>query len=211
MPSKKQKAKANKAAMEAASKNITLAGGMVVPQRPTGRDRTQTNRPKDAADTALNARMRQMGTTDKAQARSHLAGDEVGRCIWHHTGKLDVQDNLWGVWQAVCSARLTYRMRILGTTGQPQGAAIAMIPEPMQTDQSFAVDIRTAEERDIAAKRGDEYWASLIAALPTPQHKRSLMPAMDAVEGAMWRDAAPTKRGLTAVQALVLLAKMHER
>jgi hypothetical protein len=199
MPKKKQKAK-----------KITLAGGQAIEQRPNGRDRTQTHQPKDAADVVLKARMRRMGWPDKSAARSHLAGDEMGLCIWHDIPSPDEQGRLWAAWQAVCSARLTYRMRILGTTGQPQGAAIAIIPEAMQTDQSHSVDIRTAEERDIAAKRGDAYWAGLIAALPAPQYKRALMPAMDETEGALWRDAAPTKRGLTAVQALVLLAKMHE-
>ena len=156
----------------------------------------------------LRARMRRMAKPDKSAARAQLAGTDMGLCIMHSR---EDQSRLWAAWQAVCSARLTYRMRILGTTGQPQGAALAMIPEPMQTDQSHSVDLRTAEERDIAAKRGDEYWASLIAALPAPQYKRALMPAMDETEGALWRDKAPTKRGLTAVQALVLLAAMHEK
>jgi hypothetical protein len=190
-------------------KKITLAGGQAIEQRPNGRDRTQTHQPKDAADVVLNARMRRMAKPDKSAARSQLAGTDMGLCIVHIMPS--DQSRLWAAWQAVCSARLTYRMRILGTTGQPQGAALAMIPEAMQTDQSHSVDIRTAEERDMAAKRGDEYWASLIAALPTPQHKRALMPAMDEAAEVLWRDAAPTKRGITAVASLVLLAAMHER
>lgn len=200
MPKKKHKAK-----------KISLPGGKAIEQRPSGRDRSHTNKPAEPADrVALEARMKRMNWPDKTSARSHLAGDDMGLCIWHQHSALDVQDKLWDVWQGMCSARLTYRMRILGTTGQPQGAAIAMVPEPMQTDQAHTIDIRTAEERDIAAKRRREYWASLINALPAPQYKWALMPAMDAVEGALWRDAAPTKRGMTAVQALVLLAEMHE-
>jgi hypothetical protein len=166
---------------------------------------------EDPRKTALQARCRDLGKPDTSEARDAanepMLGTEAGRCIV----ALQPQDRaaLWDIWQAVCAARNCYRTRILGQTGQPKGASIAFVPDKLETDQSMSVDLRTAEERDMAAKRGDLYWAGLIAKLPTPNHRWSLQPALDETEGALWRDAAPTSRGRLAVAALVLIMGMH--
>lgn len=192
---------------------ISLANGETAANPARGTDRRGTNAPEDAASVALQARARIFGgkVTQEAQSacKAALAGCDMGRCLLSLHPLAADHLPLWDVWQAMGAAQANYRARILGTSGQPQGAAIAMIPEPMQTDTGHTVDIRTAEERDAAAKAAQAYWARMLAALPSPQHRWALRPAMDAVEGALWRDCAPTARGRVAVQALVLLAGMH--
>lgn len=185
------------------------------PKRPRNADGTLAAKPQeDPRKVALTARARIVGVTlatpeARRDVSAPMLGTDIGRCINHLHADRDVQASLWDVWQAVCSARLTYRRRILGQTGTPKGMTMAMVPEPMETDPSAFVDIRTAEERDIAAKRGDAYWAGLIDRLPLPQHKWALRPALDDVEAALWRDAKPTERGVMAVCALVLLSAAH--
>ena len=168
---------------------------------------------EDARTVALDARRRIMGKPDTDAARiaanSPMLGTDAGRCIAAMHPQADVQAKLWDIWQAVCAARNTYRTRILGMTGQPKGASIGFIPDKLETDPSMTVDLRTAEERDQAAKRGDLYWASLIAKLPTANHKWALQPALDETEGALWRDAQPTSKGRLAVAALVMIMGMH--
>jgi hypothetical protein len=134
----------------------------------------------------------------------------VGLCLLSIHPASAAHGPLWEVWGAITSARANYRIRILGTSGNPQGAAIAMVPEPMQTDQSHSVDIRTAEERDISARRAMAYWDGLLSKLPAPQLKWALRAALDEGAGALWRDGKPTARGQTAVQALEMLNVMRE-
>lgn len=187
---------------------ITLAGGDEATARPTGRDRRHTNQPQeDARAVALTARKRITGKGDK-DALDAICGTDMGLCIdFLLTG--DARANLIGAWEAISAARRNYRARIIGKTGEPQGAAIAMIPERVETDQGYRVDIRTSDERDRAAKAAWASWQSRIDALPTPLHKWALHGALDGFmgTGVLWRDARPTSKGEIAVASLRIVAQ----
>jgi len=193
-------------------RGISLPGGEVAPNPLRGGDRRNTQDPPEPANTvALDARRRHSPMKDANDATSPLYGCDMGRCIIALHPRAADHMPLWDVWQSLNASRANYHARILSCTGNPQGAAIAMIPEAMQADTGHTVDLRTAEEKDASAKRAHAYWRSLMAKLPTPQHRWALMPAQDADEGALWRDRAPTAWGVAAVASLVLLARMHTR
>ncbi len=182
---------------------ISLPGGESAPQRPKGRDRRHTNQPEDAMKTATEARQRVSGITDAKEARQPLCGTPMGLCIHALTTGQDRAD-LANAWAALSAAHRNYRLLIIGQTGDPQGAAIPMLPEPMETDQSLRVDLRTHEQRIEAAKRAWQDWRRKIDALPVPSLRWAISGALDGFmgEGSLWRDKQPTTTGRVAVQAL---------
>ena len=185
---------------------ITLPGGEAIPQRPAGRDRRHTNQPEDAMQTVTLARQRRTGITDPQDARQPICGTDMGLCI-RHIAKGEDRATLSDAWATLSAAHRNYRLLIIGQTGDPQGAAIPMLPEPMETDQSLRVDLRTHEQRVEAARRAWHLWWAKIKALPTPNHRWAISGALDGFigDGALWRDRAPTTTGSVAVQALRLM------
>ena len=187
-------------------KRITLAGGITMAQRATGRDRTQTNKPEDARKTALDARCKQSGhdvTPEQVRASaSPLRGCAVGLCIEAIAGATD-HARLWQTWCDVVNALEAWRMRNTGQTGHPKCATIAMMPDDMQTDPSATVDLRTPDERDAAAKRRADEWERIIRTLP-PQLSGALRGARYGFlsDAAIWRDGEPTEQGRRVVMAL---------
>ena len=202
MTSKAQRKRAKRA------RKITLPGGEEIPQRPTGRDRRHTNQPEDARRVASEARKRVSGIPDAKEAIQPLCGHPMGLCIRALTTGQERAD-LAQAWEAISAAHRTYRMLIIGQTGDPQGAAIQMLPEPMQTDQSLRVDLRTAEQREEAARRAWFDWWDKIKALPVPNLRWAISGALDGFLGdeRLWRDQAPTTTGRVAVQALRMMVK----
>jgi len=132
----------------------------------------------------------------------------MGRCILALTPppdeKQDERRQIADTWASMSTALRNYRTRIIGLTGDPQGAAIAMVPDKMETDQSYRVDLRTADERDRAAKAVWQAWETRIKALPAPQMIWALRGALYGFMGdaVLWRDGAPTTHGVAAVAAL---------
>jgi len=193
---------------------ISLPGGSSVAQRSTGRDRSQTNQPEDPRQVALQARCRVSGqplTPEALRASTApLRGCAVGLCIEHLHPSHDDQARLWGVWQEMGIARRAWRMRNIGQSGDPQAAAIAMLPEPMETDTGMRVDVRSAAERDRDAKRAADRWEAAIAALPWPWLKWSIRHALDGFPVECWRDAAPTPCGRNVVRALEIIAEARD-
>lgn len=182
---------------------ITLPGGDAIPQRATGRDRRHTNQAEDATATAANARQRHTGIKDAQDALQPICGTDLGLCI-RATTTGDERKALENTWAAISASHRNYRLLFVGNTGNPQGAAIAMVPEPMQADQSLRVDIRSHDERVSAAKASWQGWEGKIAALPTPLHKWALRGALNGFlgEATLWKDQAPTDKGRAAVDAL---------
>ena len=192
-----------KAARRRKSK-ISLANGDTANSRPTGRDRRHTNQPaEDARTVALAARVRVHGIAADA-ATSPLCTDAVDRCIM---ALAKDQAAVAQTWRAIITAQHNFRTRILGQTGYPKGAAIAMVPDRMEADTGHTIDIRTADEKDAAAKRAWALWESAIKALPVPQYiwaiRNALNGGMDGEGGDVWRDGQPTARGRVLVDALV--------
>ena len=185
---------------------ITLANGDTA-TAPIGQG--QRKPPEDARKTALHGRVRVFGIDGAdavKRAANPLCGSGVGMCI---IALAKDQAATADTWHRLCAAQHNYRTRILGLSGTPQGSAIAMLPEPMQTDTGHSIDIRSADEKNDGAKRA---WAAVeaaINALPVPQWKWAIHNAMngwiDGMGGDVWRDGCPTARGRVLVQALVAL------
>lgn len=189
----------SKATRRARKRNrISLPGGgeSIAPR--TQGQRAPAENPRA---TVIAARLR-LADISEDDALLPLSGDDMGRCIMHAERGHDTRLRLWGVWQAMCAAQANYRTRILGQSGNPQGSAITMTPDPMQTDTSLVVDIRTADERDRAAKVAHTNWTRRINALPINKRWCIREALIGFSRASLWRDKAPTSTGLVAVDAL---------
>lgn len=184
---------------------ITLPGGQTIPQ-------VQTNDPKrgravDPLQTALKTRLRIAGIQDTPEARKRAVapdfGHDVGLCIRAIlTGEEAAK--AWDTFSHISASHRNYQLLYIGQTGNPKCAAIAMIPDPMETDPSLRVDLRTHDEKVSAAKASWAAWERRIKALPFPQMAWALQGALRGFlgDGTLWRDAKPTHTGRTVVAAL---------
>jgi choline dehydrogenase-like flavoprotein len=191
---------------KARAQAITLPGGETAPQRPTGRDRRHTNQRADPADAvALAVRARLTGCSVE-EARDVLAASDMGRCVRAMIPADRDRRELFGAWQAISAAKRQHDLRIIGADPNPQSAAIAMMPDAMQTDTGHSVDLRTAEERDEAARRVWYRWLELLMALPGEQ-RHALRGHLDGYAAPLWDadELRPTRTGALAVKALRVL------
>lgn len=150
-----------------------------------------------AAVTAIAARVK---AKRKRAALDPLLCTPIGMCI----AAAPDRQLLSEIWAALTAAHRTWRERNTGLTGDPKSAAIALQPEPMQTDPGYRVDLRTPEEKDEAARRAWGMWEARIKAIPVPQHRWAVRGALLGFtgDGALWRDRKPTALGLAAVAGL---------
>ena len=183
----------------------TLSDGTAVPQvHPNDPKR---EKPEAANKSALKTRLRIRGipeTPDNMnRAVAPAFGHDVGLCI-DAILKGDSAKAAWETFAAMSAAHRNYQMLYVGQTGTPQCAAIAMIPEPMETDPSLRVDLRTHDEKVRAAKASWQAWEKRISALPFPQMKMAINGTLRGFlgDGSLWRDAKPTDTGRTVVAAL---------
>jgi hypothetical protein len=198
----------SKAARRRKREKISLPGGQEV-AAPLGQGRRTDLKPKeDPMRTVIHARIRRTGIMDPKEAQQPICGDDMGLCI-RALATGDERAHLVNTWAAISACHRNYRLLIIGATGNPQGAAIPMIPEPMETDPSLRVDLRTHDQRVDAAKRAWEAWNGKIRSLPTPPLQWALSGTLAGFmgDGALWRDHGPTVTGRTAVQALRIVAK----
>lgn len=160
-------------------------------------------KPEDPRKTAIEARCRHSGIADPKEAARALLGTQMGLCINASATGQELAD-LTEAWQAISASFRNYRLLVIGQTGDPQGAAIGMIPDKVETDPSLRVDLRTHDERVAAAKRSKAEWDARINALPVPNMKWALRGALEGFMGEdmLWRDQEPTTNGRLAVEAL---------
>lgn len=195
MTSKAERKRRRKAA------KISLPGGKAVGQRMGQGRRADV---QEGPPPIMAARARRC----RIDAASVLHESDMGRCILALSSGQE-RDDLCETWAAISAAHRNYRMRIIGCTGDPKGAASPMIHDRMETDQSLRVDLRTSDERDEAARRAWDAWSGMMAAFPAPQYRWALRGALDGFmgEASLWRDGAPTACGTVAVSALKLLTE----
>ena len=187
-------------------KRITLPCGESAPQRPTGRDRRHTNQPVGPADAvALHARARLTGCSVE-EARDVLAASDMGRCIRSMIPSDRERRDLLGTWQAISAAKHNWNQRIISANPHPQSSALPMLPEAMQTDTGHSIDLRTADERDEAARRIWYRWLELLMDLPGEQ-RHALRGHLDGYAAPIWDadELRPTRTGALAVKALRVL------
>lgn len=200
MTSKAQRKRRKKAA------TISMPGGESVPQpiEGAGRPRKMAEEPRK---TALETRLRIRGIPDSPDNRKRAVapafGHDVGLCIDAILMGEDAA-RAWDTFTHISASYRNYMTLFIGQTGNPQGAAIAMIPDPMETDPSLRIDIRTHDEKVRAAKASWAAWEARLAALPFPQFRWAIEGTLRGFmgEGRLWLDAKPTSTGLTVVAAL---------
>ncbi len=198
-----------KAARRRSKRRITLAGGEAVPQ-PAAQGRRSDLEPREPADAvALAARARLTGCSVE-EARDVLASDDMGRCIRWAVRDDRTRRELLDVWQGLSASWHNYATRCLSLTTTPQAASLPMLPNPMQTDPSLRVDLRTAEERDEAARNSWFAWLDDLMALPS-ENRHALRGHLQGYGAPVWDAdrARPTAGGRLAVKALSSLHEMR--
>jgi len=146
------------------------------------------------------------------EARDILAAEDMGRCIRYMRPGADDRRALINVWQGISAAWANYCARCLSIAPTAQGAALPMLPDSMQTDQSARVDLRTTEERDLAARRAWDGWSAAFNALPYAEALAVAQASRG--DGPVLWDAdrlEPTRHGVLAVKALAALHHARNR
>ena len=160
----------------------------------------------------LNARCRRFGIDQTDENRSRMAGVhlccDLGFVLEAACKPADIAP-LWDVFSRWCRAEAVYRARYVGQREQPASAALTMVPEPMETDPSLTVDVRSQDERDRDAVSGWMRWQGFLGHLPA-QHRTVLHNARRQDGPVLWSGAA-TEAGLLALEALRGLAEAEGR
>jgi len=195
----------SKAARRRRANVISLPGGEQINSAPVHSPRAGRSAEPPADAVALAHRAKFTGCSVE-EARDVLAASDIGRCIrYMRPGAQDRRD-LLTIWQGLSAAKQNWQQRITSSNPNPQAAAIAMLPEPMQTDTGHSVDLRTAEERDNAANRVWYHWMALLMELP-PGERHALRGHLDGYADTIWcaDTHTPTHTGALAVKGLVRL------
>ena len=184
-------------------RKISLPGGKQIDQPPKQGRRRDIEDARAVTETVATARVRRSGILDLQEALQPLCGTDMGLCI-HAMTKGDERAALREAWQAISASFRNYRLLVIGQTGDPQGAAIGMVPEKMETDPSLRVDLRSHDEKVTAAKSSKAAWDARINTLPVPNMRWALRGALEGFlgDGRLWKDQAPTPTGRLAVEAL---------
>jgi hypothetical protein len=200
-----------KAARRRRSNLISLPGGRVIDTRKDHAPQAGRRAEPPADAIALASRAKLTGCTVEA-ARDVLAGEDMGRCILAMRPSAQDRRDLLGVWQGVSSAWANYLARCVGIAATAQSSTIPMLPDPMQTDQSLRVDLRTADERDAAARRVWDEWRAAFNRLPLEQ-ALIITEAVYHRGPSLWNADThqPTRHGALAVKALASLHHARTR
>ncbi|WP_126623130.1 hypothetical protein [Oceaniglobus ichthyenteri] len=136
------------------------------------------------------------------------AGDDLGRVLMRQMRSEDDLRGMWRVWQAFLASARNYRTRVLSISGSI-GSTLPLAPEPMQSDVSHSVDIRTADEKDDDARASWSRWSSYLRGL-TGQERAAIQSVEDGTSRPLWLQRAPTWAGIEAYSALAHLTEIAE-
>lgn len=161
------------------------------------------------AKQAMEARCRIYGTDSIDAVANPMAGSAIGMVIMREVRDKYECARLWSTWQGLCASFRTYRQRIIGQTGDPQGAAALSPPDKMQADVSHSVDLRSPDERDADAIASYRRWQSLLSQIGQTPSKRLIDAERDAGRP-LWANQMPTRDGRAALAALTTLANVAE-
>jgi len=184
-------------------------------RQPNGQARQRADAPDDPRKVALTARCVQMGIKptkeNRANARTAMLTHPLGMVLSSQAKTKDqIQEAtaLWATFHGYCSAERAWRTRYLGNTGDPQGANIGMMPEPMQADTSHTVDLRSPEEKDSDTIAARSRWLAHLAKLTWQQAAiiaaAERDPTGTSICKPLW-SGGPTAAGLFAADALKAL------
>ena len=138
-------------------------------KEPNGRKQRETKdadgAERDASATVLKARARHMGQPSRKakDMRDPRMSEQAGQAIAILCNG-ELGDRLWQHYKDMTSVEDRYH-RSNGTSIHPKTAKIEMTPERFEARPDDAVDMRTEEERDEAAKKAWDVWSKRLDAL----------------------------------------------
>ena len=148
----------SKAARKRAKRKfISLAGGVTVDQKPTGRDRTQTHQPQeDPTITARKARMTRLAAANVPSPEKHvmsdMAGCEAGIALLADDISADERADLWRAITHIRRTWVAYGRAIGAPNRYAQCLRILLPAERFEVSASSpAFDSRPQEDRDRSA------------------------------------------------------------
>lgn len=178
-------------------------------RQPNGQHRTRADNPTDPRKTALQARCRHFGGKDTKEGRAAMSGQhsgsQIGMVMQASLPEKKIGP-LWQTFQAWTTAEETYRRRYLGQSEHARSPAMAMTPEPMQTDTSHSVDLRDADQKDQDAINNWMRWQGYLGHLSSYEQTALHDARLDRVE--LWRDQNATLRGMASLAALQALHRV---
>lgn len=205
---RRRRAERRRARAALASDPFALAP--IAPRFADGRKERPAERPAEALQSAIDARLRQIGsgdsqTTKKALTAPHI-GSSVGLAICHFTGH-SLNDRLsgdaldmWTTWVDYTNCAKRYRSLVLQGQGDVAASSITMVSEPIGIEAALSIDIRTPEEKEMAISLAWDNWAKWLKQLRPNQ--AAILRRLSLVEEGIWQDGAPTRYGLRACEAI---------
>lgn len=154
----------------------------------------------DPQATVREARARQTGRPEK-QVLAPMLGEDAGRAIDKGAVNREEARRMWEVWDALEKAR---RASVFHTVGRPMFPAVAKIeymPERFETRDDFTPDLRTEEERHMAAMNNWRHWRHVLGFL-SPRERYSL-------ESALWQRDQLHLAGALTVHGVTFVASMR--
>ncbi len=122
---------------------------------------------------ALVARTRQLGINATQAALDAVSGQHSGSAVWQALAltlpPTDCQ-RAWAAFDAYCKAQTTWERLCLGMSPFAKGAAITMVPDAIEADESHTVDLRDIDEKIDDAARAKRRWDGHFAQMPAMQH-----------------------------------------
>ena len=183
-------------------------------RRRDGKRRQTTDAPRDPRKTVLEARCRQMGLDDtqknkKAASAPHI-GCQVGK-VMDKTLTAAETARRWKAFEDMLGAEAAYFSRYIGQGQYPRSAAMQMVRERFEVEESTRIDLRTEEEKARAAVNSWMAWQGILGHLSSGERIAIDLAKRDTFE--LWdaATATPTRLGLASCEALGRLADIAER
>lgn len=184
---------------------ITLPGETVPAPRGQGARHDRLEPP--ASTTVLEARARMMHTTTAA-ANTPILSDPAGQAIWLETGRDKPTPEQAQLWRILCDVSRVYGTfcASIGKSPHAKCGKVEYLPDRFEARADDRPDLRTREEKDIAASRAWHQWKRAMETMPRLQ-------AGDLWDGIMLqremvKDGRATLAGQAFVRALRALRQI---
>lgn len=169
----------------------------------------QVARDPTITHTVLDARARLLGkdpAKHRDEMRSPIASDEAGRAIMSAL-RGDHQKKAWGAYTGLISARDRF-YRSIGKSPYPKTGNIETAPERFETRADDRPDLRTQEQKDVAAEAAWMRWQGYVMRLSIAEQTAIWDHVTRGV--IVHENALTTWRGRLFAEALLKLAEVSE-
>jgi hypothetical protein len=161
----------------------------------------QTIERDDPLATVRAARARQTGRPE-SEVLAPIFGDDAGRAIDKGARNKEEAQRMWDAFDALDKA---HRAAVFHTTGKPMFPAVSRMeymPERFEVRADFHPDLRTEDERHMAAMNKWRHWRHILGFLSRREHM--------SIVGALWQTDQLHLAGALTVHGLTFVASMRE-